>query len=31
VVIGTRFPPPWTIEAVDGGFSPSARIMGATQ
>ena len=25
VVIGTRFPPPWTIEALDGGFSPSAR------
>ena len=22
-----RFPPPWTVEALDGGFSPSARIM----
>ena len=22
-----RFPPPWTIEALDGGFTPSARIM----
>jgi len=22
-----RFPPPWTVEALDGGFSPPAQIM----